>query len=272
MTKSGRIQRAPNVHDKMARVHPQIHPWLSVPEIYIIPTACVDGWLADTWKYDKETYMYTNLHMEKYIKARWCHVGSACMLSKFTGPVRQLDIFYECPKKNVRVPDQMSDRNKTISVWWMKRSKTHKGQQLGVMSSCCFCMHFWGYAGNRTRVFRSTVQPATSAPPRRASGSTFFSNMPYLNTEIPWNKRPKRPHIVHLSTICHLFEKSAKADIFVYWSARKIKLCRGHWDLASCQVSLNSVQRFQRSRKCLSQSKARAAILFFRSARKTQTW
>ena len=48
---------------------------------------------------------------------------------------------------------------------------------------------------------------------------------------------------------------------------------RGRWDLASCQVSLNSIQRFQRrSRKCLSQSEARAAILFFRSAPKTQTW
>ena len=43
----------------------------------------------------------------------------------------------------------------------------------------------------------------------------------------------------------------------------KHKLGRGHWDLASCQVSLNSVQRFQRrSPKCLSQSEARAAILF----------
>ena len=50
----------------------------------------------------------------------------------------------------------------------------------------------------------------------------------------------------------------------------KHKLGRRPWDLASCQVSLNSVQRFQRrSRKCLSQSEARAAILFFRSARKT---
>ena len=39
-------------------------------------------------------------------------------------------------------------------------------------------------------------------------------------------------------------------------------------DLASCQVSFNSVQRFQRSQKCLSQSEARAAILFFRSAQK----
>ena len=41
------------------------------------------------------------------------------------------------------------------------------------------------------------------------------------------------------------------------------------WDLASCQVSLNSVQWFQwRNRKCLSQSEAGAAILVFRSARK----
>ena len=53
---------------------------------------------------------------------------------------------------------------------------------------------------------------------------------------------------------------------------KKHKLGRGHWDLASCQVSLNSLQRFQRrSRKCLSQSEARAAILFFSTARKTQT-
>ena len=54
---------------------------------------------------------------------------------------------------------------------------------------------------------------------------------------------------------------------------KKHKLGRGRWDLASYQVSLNSVQQFQRrSRKWLSQSKARAAILFFRSAWKTQTW
>ena len=53
----------------------------------------------------------------------------------------------------------------------------------------------------------------------------------------------------------------------------KHKLGRGLWDLASYQVSLNSIQRFQRrSWKCLSQSEARAAILFFQSARKTQPW
>ena len=58
----------------------------------------------------------------------------------------------------------------------------------------------------------------------------------------------------------------------VFPIGHKNKLGRGRWDLASCQVSLNSVQRFQRrSRKCLSQSEARAAI-FFRTARKTQTW
>ena len=44
---------------------------------------------------------------------------------------------------------------------------------------------------------------------------------------------------------------------------KKHKHGRGSWDLASCQVFVNSVQRFQRrSRKCLSQSEARAAIFF----------
>ena len=53
----------------------------------------------------------------------------------------------------------------------------------------------------------------------------------------------------------------------------KHKLGRGRWELAFCQVSLNSVQQFQRkSQKCLSQSEDRAAILFFWSARKTQAW
>ena len=47
------------------------------------------------------------------------------------------------------------------------------------------------------------------------------------------------------------------------------KISRGHWDLGSCQVLLNSVQQFQGgSRKCLNKSEARAAILFFQSAPK----
>ena len=59
----------------------------------------------------------------------------------------------------------------------------------------------------------------------------------------------------------------------VFRLARKHKLGRGLWDLASCQFSLNSVKRFQRrSRKCFSQSEARADILFFRSTRKIPTW
>ena len=60
-----------------------------------------------------------------------------------------------------------------------------------------------------------------------------------------------------------------------YFSDRpeKHKIGRGRWDLASCQVSLNSVPRFQtRNQTCLSKSEARAAILFFGLARKTQTW
>ena len=40
--------------------------------------------------------------------------------------------------------------------------------------------------------------------------------------------------------------------------------------LLPVEVSLNSVQK--KSGKCISQSEASAVILFFRSARKTQTW
>ena len=37
-----------------------------------------------------------------------------------------------------------------------------------------------------------------------------------IDYQLKFDKRPKGPHIVHLSTMCHLFEESAKADIFVY--------------------------------------------------------
>ena len=54
----------------------------------------------------------------------------------------------------------------------------------------------------------------------------------------------------------------------------KYKLGRGCYDLASCQISLNSIQPFQkRSRKCLSLSEARVAIFFvFSDQPETQTW
>ena len=59
------------------------------------------------------------------------------------------------------------------------------------------------------------------------------------------------------------FDRLARAAIPFSDLPKKHKLGRGCWDLSSCQVSLNSVQRFQRrSPKCLSQSEARAAILF----------
>ena len=67
------------------------------------------------------------------------------MVSKFVGPVGQSDISYECPTKNVGVPDQMSDRNykKNIHLIDEKKRKIsdHIGQQLDFMSSRCFCRH-----------------------------------------------------------------------------------------------------------------------------------
>ena len=55
------------------------------------------------------------------------------VLSNFVGPDGQSDIFYECLTKNVRVPDQMSERKyKNIHVVDEKKRNTsdHKGQQL----------------------------------------------------------------------------------------------------------------------------------------------
>ena len=80
---------------------------------------------------------------------------------------------------------------------------------------------------------------------------------------------PNGPHIVHLITMCHLYDGSARAAIFTYMylafglnlirdsrqqrkskkkertdRSEKHKLGRRRWDLASCQISLNFVQRF----------------------------
>ena len=107
-----------------------------------------------------------------------------------------------------------------------------------------------------------------------SSSTTFFRVI--LSRPLPFgsmtkmNKRSKGSHIVHLSTMCNLYEESARAVIFFSDRPEQHKIGRGRCDLASCQVLLNSIQPFQRtSPKCLSQSEARAAILFFRSAKNT---
>ena len=58
-------------------------------------------------------------------------------------------------------------------------------------------------------------------------------------------------------------QRPRRTSCFSDWP-EKHKLGRGRWYVAFCQVSFNSVQRFQRrSRKCLSQSEATAAISVF---------
>ena len=79
-----------------------------------------------------------------------------------------------------------------------------------------------------------------------------------------WIKGPKGPHSVHLNTMCHFFDRSVRAAILFFLTALKRKLGRGRWHLTSCQVSLNSVQKFMRKyRKCLSESEASVTILIF---------
>ena len=84
-------------------------------------------------------------------------------------------------------------------------------------------------------------------------------------TPLPIEQSQQEAHmtrIVHLST-------SFWNETCLWWSATKTLTGRGRWDLAFCQFSLHSVKQFQRrSQKCTSQSKTRAVILVFRSARK----
>ena len=60
-----------------------------------------------------------------------------------------------------------------------------------------------------------------------SSSTTFFRVL--LSRPLPFggmtkmNKRPKGPHIMHLSTMCNLFEESARAAILFFRLARKIQ-------------------------------------------------
>ena len=67
-------------------------------------------------------------------------------------------------------------------------------------------------------------------------------------------------------------QRPGRPSCFSDWP-EKHKLGRGRWDLASCQVSLNSVQQFQwRSQKCLSQSEAWRPSCFSYRPEKQKNW
>ena len=81
------------------------------------------------------------------------------------------------------------------------------------------------------------------------------------------NKRPKGPHNVHLSTMCYLFDGSARVAIFVYWSAkknaRKKRSC-----FPSTFVEFRTVVSEEKSNN-LSQWETLAAIFFLISPKNT---
>ena len=96
-------------------------------------------------------------------------------------------------------------------------------------------------------------------------------------TQLAWQRTLRSCFLSSFFEFCSAVSKKSKmsqpikrrAVILFFWSAQKHKLGREHWALATCQVSF---QRFQsKSRKCFGQSEARAPIMIFRSARKTQT-
>ena len=81
-----------------------------------------------------------------------------------------------------------------------------------------------------------------------------------------YNTRGPKGHISCTWVQCATFLRNQPRRPFLFSDRpEKHKLSRGHWDLASCQVSFKFNQRFQRRRrKYLCQSETRAVILFFR--------
>ena len=62
------------------------------------------------------------------------------------------------------------------------------------------------------------------------SGIDFLSSKGnFCEQRLIMNKRPKGPHIVHLSTMCHLFKESTRAA-FLFTDRQKIQTWyrRGH--------------------------------------------
>ena len=69
---------------------------------------------------------------------------------------RTIGHFLWMSDKNVRVPDQMSDKKyKNIHLVDEKKQNTsdHKGQQLGFRSSRCFCRHLYSTLNFRWSTF-----------------------------------------------------------------------------------------------------------------------
>ena len=82
--------------------------------------------------------------------------------------------------------------------------------------------------------------------------------------------RPNSSNLPCLYSTFHLEYPLVLSRFCFFQSAQKKERGRGRWDLAFCQVTLNSFYSFHwRSRKCLSQSETRAVILFFRLAQNT---
>ena len=207
--------------------------------------------------------------------------GNFCLLIglKNTNLVEDVEIllpvkFYWIPFRGFREEDENVSDNQTPG-WPFCLSDLPKNTNLVETLRSCFLSSFVK--------FHSAVleeKSKMSKPIRGRGGHLVFPIGP-KNTNLVENTEillPVKFHWILFSGFREVVENVSANQMPGRSSCfsdqpEKHKLDRGHWDLASCQVSLNSNQQFQRrSRKCLSQSKARAAILFFRSNKKTQTW
>ena len=85
------------------------------------------------------------------------------------------------------------------------------------------------------------------------------------------NKRPKGPHIVHLSTMCHLFDRTTKTAIFV-WPENTNLVHKNIEILLSVKFRWILFSSFREVKNVSANQRPGWPSCFFRSAWKTQTW
>ena len=133
------------------------------------------------------------------------------------------------------------------------RPEKHKlGRGHWDLASCQVSLNSVKWFQRRSRKCEKLTTDGRTTDGRRTDGRTTddgqrMITIVHLSLRLRCtNKRPKGPHIVHLSTMCHI---NFVATSWFSNRLEKHKLGSRHWDLASYQVSSNSIQRFQRSSK-----------------------
>ena len=167
-------------------------------------------------------------HIRLLLRNRWTEFNETWKEARSQYPLSSLCFFFGLMGKTIWPPGFC-----LADIFWTSPLKLLKGIQRNLTGS--------KISKSSTEFLFFMPMSIQKWPPGRSvkKGGTLYSGARYVALRVSCSDRPE----IH-------------------------KVGRGCWVLASCQVSTNYMLLQRNSRKCLSQSKAGAAILFFRTARK----